>query len=274
MKITNKYHLPKAIVKAVTPQERTFKDKHISVTSLIGPPLIFHLTKKHWEEIEEDASDRLWALLGTAIHSVLEKQGKEEETEQWLTLDMDGWEIVGRMDVYNEKEKYIEDWKVTSVWSFVLGDKKEWENQLNVYAFMLRKLNKEVKGLRINAILRDWQKRRAGENNYPPIPFVSKEIPLWTEKEQEDYIKQRLALFDKEPEECTDEEKWVSGGEYALMQKGRKKAIKLFKTQEEADNVRLLPGQYIEQREKVFRKCKDYCPVRDFCPYNIYRRKK
>ncbi len=36
----------------------------ISVTSLIGPPKIFQLRKRHSEEITEDASDRVWTLLG------------------------------------------------------------------------------------------------------------------------------------------------------------------------------------------------------------------
>jgi hypothetical protein len=275
MKITNKYNLPKTIVKAVTPRERIFKDKHLSVTDLISPPMIYKLRKEHWDELTVDASEQLWALLGTAIHKVLEDNGEEKDVEQWLTLDMDGWEIVGRMDVYNEKEKRIEDWKVTSVWSFVLGmkdgGKKEWEQQLNVYAYMLRKQGKEVKELVINAILRDWTQSRAKERNYPPIPFMVQHIDLWPVEQQEKFIKERLKLFEGEPRECTDEEKWKAGGEYALMQKGKKRALKLL-TKEEADSIRLLPGQYIEQRPVVYRRCRDYCSVRDYCPYNIYRR--
>jgi len=168
----------------------------------------------------------LWALLGTAIHKVLQENANEDiEVEKKVRLTLpNGWTLTGIIDVFNKTEHLIEDYKVTSVWSFLLGDKKEWENQLNVYAYMLRLQGYTIDRLRINAILRDWQKSKVSED-YPEIPFVSKEIPLWTFEEQEKYVIERMRLFENEPQECSDEEKWKRGGEVALMQKGRKKAL-------------------------------------------------
>jgi len=68
--ITNKHGLPDAIVQA------TMVDKHvvrgdISVTQLIDAPQIRQL--KRYNDLEEDAMDRIWALLGTAVHHILER---------------------------------------------------------------------------------------------------------------------------------------------------------------------------------------------------------
>jgi len=176
-----------------------------------------------------------------------------------------GWVLSGVVDVFNKTEHLIEDYKVTSVWSFLLGDKQDWENQLNVYAYMLRLQGFTVDKLRINAILRDWQKSKVSED-YPEIPFIAKEIPLWTFEKQEKYVMDRIKLFEKEPEECTDDEKWKRGGEIALMQKGRKKALKLY-SKDEIKNIQIPENQYFEERPVEYLRCKEYCRVRAVCPY-------
>jgi len=65
MKLTNKFNLPDPIVNAVQNQGYTPGSSDITVTQLIQPPLIRQLNKKHWDDIEEDASDRVWALFGS-----------------------------------------------------------------------------------------------------------------------------------------------------------------------------------------------------------------
>jgi hypothetical protein len=76
---TNKYDLPETIVRAVS------NDTHpvggdISVTQLIDSPKIRILKKKHKEEIQEDVSDMLYALMGTALHHIIER-GDEKYNE-------------------------------------------------------------------------------------------------------------------------------------------------------------------------------------------------
>lgn len=275
MKTTNKFNLPQPIFNAVDrTQDDPTSDDWISVTTLIAPPLVRYLSKKYWNVLEEDASENLWALLGTAIHKVLQENANEDiEVEKKIRLTLpNGWTLTGVVDVFNKTEHLIEDYKVTSVWSFLLGDKQEWENQLNVYAYMLRLQGYTIDKLRINAILRDWQKSKVGDD-YPQIPFISKEIPLWTFEEQEKYVMERIKLFEGEARECTDEEKWKRGGEVALMQKGRKKALKLY-SEEEIKNIQISDNQYFEKREVEYLRCKEYCRVRTVCPYNPYREEK
>jgi hypothetical protein len=254
--------------------EYEVEPNRISVTSLIAPPLMRKLAIEHWDEIEEDVSERLWALLGSAIHSVLQRYGEGEnfEVEKKFELSEDKWTLVGHTDLIDKTLKSIEDYKVTSVWSFLLGDKIEWERQLNCYAYLARKSGYEINHLFINAILRDWQVNKVGEEGYPEIPFWRKEIPLWTLEEQELYIKERLSLFSREARECTDEEKWKRGGEIALMQEGRKKALRLYANEDEASKVTLTKGQYFEKRKVTYFRCLNYCRVRQFCPYNPYRK--
>jgi len=75
--IVNQHGLPEEFVRAVQ------VDKHrntgdISVTQLIDAPQIRYL--RRFNDITEDAMDRMWALFGTAVHHILERS-KVEETE-------------------------------------------------------------------------------------------------------------------------------------------------------------------------------------------------
>ena len=79
---TNNHNLPESYVRAVT------IDKHrvngdISVTQLIDAPQIRVLKQKHDETI--DVSTMLWALFGTAIHSVLERSEMDSVDASTLT---------------------------------------------------------------------------------------------------------------------------------------------------------------------------------------------
>jgi CRISPR/Cas system-associated exonuclease Cas4 (RecB family) len=190
MNITNKYNLPNGLYKALQKMSYISDDMNsISVSDLINPPLIWYLKKLHKDEIEEDASERLWALLGSAVHYIIAEGEDRNLTEERLEIEIDGFRIRGRFDVYTE-EKEILDYKITSMWSL---EKPEWTKQINVYAYMLRRTGFEVEKGFIYAILRDWNKRQAKETM--PIPFAVYEIPIWTIEEQEKYIRERIQLF-------------------------------------------------------------------------------
>jgi hypothetical protein len=66
---TNKYNLPQSFVNAVKVDNHVTRGD-ISVTTLIDAPRIRQLKRKH--QIVEDVSDRVFALMGTAVHHVLE----------------------------------------------------------------------------------------------------------------------------------------------------------------------------------------------------------
>jgi hypothetical protein len=177
VKITNKFSLPTPLVKAIT------SDSHprsgFSVTDLIQPPRITQLTRRHWDEIEIDASDRIWVLLGSAIHYVLDKSDiPETEREQVVSVNIDGFELVGRVDLSHNLTTF--DYKVTSVWSFVFepDGRSDWHSQLNIYRWMRLKNNLPTDRIRVCAILRDWQQSKTLNADYPPVPVAIINIPI------------------------------------------------------------------------------------------------
>ena len=275
MKITNNYKLPEPLYRVLSSSYPP-KEGRLSVTALTAGPMVYHLKLQHWAELEEDASGRLWALMGQMPHVILEKNtDKNAFAEEKLEMPFNGTVIVGVSD--NFKDNIITDWKVTSVWSGIKGCKPEWTAQLNIYAWLWRKHGFSVEALRVYAILRDWQRNRVGDN-YPPIPFKEFNVPLWTIERQEAYITERVKLFSEiPPPECTDEEKWKALPVYAVMKKGRKSALRLLDSEEaakqwiEANGHKDSSAISIQFRPGEAKKCKDYCPVAKFCPYNEYR---
>lgn len=270
MQVTNNYNLPEQIVKAVTFSTREPQDKTISVTELIGPSWIRHLRRSHWAEITEDASDRLWALLGQSVHYIVDKHELTNSiSEERLSAEIGGYIITGQADNYNGDIKAVEDWKVTSVWSFLNGVKAEWEAQLNIYAKLWRMNGFEVEHLAINAILRDWQAGRAHGDGYPAIPFLVLPVDVWPAARIDAYIAGRIAAHES-PAECTPDEKWQKGDVWAVMKEGRKSAVKLHELENTAiKHVEELGAKhYVVKRPGECTRCKSYCPVRAFCEFN------
>ncbi len=273
MIITNKYNLPETIVKAASYNFKPKEDRY-SVTDVVNPPLVRHLRIKHWDEIKEDISSKLWLILGSSVHSLLEKNTpedsfQEEKLTAKVTTDKGIVTVVGKSDLW-EKE-IISDWKITSVYSFLMGEKPEWEAQLNIYAWLWSMQGFNVNKLQVNAILRDWSQFKAiQDKDYPKIPFMQTDIPLWDKKTTYLYILNRIGLHQMTPPpECTPEEKWQKPTQYALKKKGAKRAIKLYNTQLEADLESDIKGKdyYVEERLGQNMRCENYCNVNEFCPY-------
>ena len=159
MKITNKCNLPETIVNALNKPTYTKGGAHMSATELLSPPRMVQLRIANADAIEMDAADMVWALFGTAIHGVLEHgQGDDHIVEQRLNTVIDGWEISGAIDLQTVKESSIgiSDYKTTGVWA-VMNEKKDWELQLNIYAWLVERVKMSpVDSLEIVAIIRDW----------------------------------------------------------------------------------------------------------------------
>ena len=98
MILTNKFGLPDTIVNVLKRPHYSKGDSHISVTELLSPPQIVQLRAKHDAEIEQDASEMVWSLFGTAVHNVLE-HGKDDHhiVEERIFTDVDGWRISGQL---------------------------------------------------------------------------------------------------------------------------------------------------------------------------------
>lgn len=203
------------------------------------------------------------------------------------------WQMSGQPDVYENGT--LSDYKVTSVWSFMFGDKPEWDQQLNMQAMLHRHKGDEVTHLRIIAILRDWQRSKAKfEKDYPAVAVHVANFPVWDFDEQVAFAQRRVRLHQTAQKDfklanynpealplCTPQERWFRGAKYAVKKqdaKGKvnKKSDRLFDTEGEArdymrDNAGGLPKgkSYapLEERPGINIRCLDFCDVAMFCPF-------
>ncbi len=276
MKITNVHNLPDPIVSAIV-NDQYKKVGDISITTLIDAPQINYLRKKHNAEIVEDASDNLFRLLGSAVHSILERSDTTNYlSEERLIAKMEGWTVSGQADLLDALA-ILSDYKVTSVFSFLLGDKPEWTLQLNCYAWLYRKQGFEVKEAYIMAILRDWMKSKTlSDPKYPKCAFIKKKIPLMLNNEIEAIIYDRVVLHQKAiihgiVPPCSEEERWHKKDTWAVKKKGNKKATRVFDCDFKAvefgiKNFKDKGVDYeIEERPGKDTKCEGYCNVAPFC---------
>lgn len=272
--LTNKYGLPKTFVKAL--ERDSHKGADYSASQLQKPVRMVHLEKRHSLEVTEDVTDRIWMLLGSAVHAVLESGETESQlVEQYMSEDIAGVKLSGMADLY--EDGIIYDYKFTSVWSCIyIADKmKEFTSQLNTYAWLFEKTGFPVHGLKIVMILRDWQASKAKyDPNYPDVQIQVIDIPLSDLVNTEDYIVDRINEYelwkdmpDKELPECTASDRWAKLPKYAVMKKGRKSALRVLDTKEAAETWMLHEGKgdSIEERKgEMWKRC-DYCSVSAFC---------
>lgn len=279
MIITNKLNLPESFVN-MAKQDYIFADNEYRVTSLLKGIRETILERRHNNEIEQDVSDMIWLLFGTAVHGILEHQteGDNEIKEERLKIPFGDYTLSGQFDLYNAETKTITDYKTASVWKVIFGDFTDWKRQLLIYAYMLKTIGFDVEKGEIIAILKDHSKRDSKiKDNYPSLP-VQKIAFNFTDKdfiEIEEFLKNRFAeiaeaekLPDDELPLCTPEERFNSGDKYAVMKKGRKTAMRVLDSMEEAEAWQAgNGGDFIETRKGEDKKCKDYCSACQFCNY-------
>jgi len=250
LKITNKHNVPETLVALASRDYYSKGKSDYSVTEIISPPRIQRLRRLHHEEMEQDVSDMLWQLLGSALHVVAERGVAEGHiTEERLITEVDGVRLSGAIDIQKVESDgvIITDYKFTSAWA-LRQDKPEWEAQQNIYAWLVETVKgQKVKGIQICALVRDWSRREASvKPSYPQAPIQVLELPLWDSSYTEQYIKERIeahrmskvqADWGDELPPCSDDERWVRETKYAVMREGRKTAIRVFDTQHEADEL-------------------------------------
>jgi hypothetical protein len=265
--ITNVHGLPQSIVAAVT-ADPYVGGGDISVTKLIDAPQIRTLMAQHKDKITTDVSERIWSLLGQAVHTILERAALRQEgmvAEDRLYAEVAGWQLSGQFDVMQMDTGVLSDYKVTTVYK--LQNIDGWTQQLNVLRWLAHKNGIAVTSLEIIAILRNWQKGEAERkpDSYPQTPIVRVEIPLWSLEDAEEYILDRVQLHQYAQQggrvDCTDEERWYTGTQFALMKEGGKRAIKLF----DERPTEIPEGHHVEERPGEYRRCASYCEVRHFC---------
>ena len=288
MKLTNKFDLPATFVNVIKRPQYTKGDAQISATEILNSPQIVQLKRKHFEELEEDASDMVWSLFGSAVHNILQ-HGKDDHhiVEERIFTEFEGWKISGAIDLQEVYEDgvVISDYKVTGAWA-AMNAKADWEFQLNTYAWLVEREKKQkVKAIQIVAIVRDWSRRDAqNKEGYPKSPVVIIDIPLWSFPDREQYVSRRLKLHndaffaihagDKMPE-CTAEDMWEKPTYYAVMKEGGKRAKSVHEAREAAEKALPEKGYFIEVREGGRTRCESFCQVSGFCSqYQTYLKEK
>lgn len=268
--LTNRLDLPDAIVRAIKNDKYDPGTGDISVTKLISPPQIAHLLRQH--EPIEDASDRIWSLIGQAVHGILERAYENDDSvivERRFYTSCEGWNVSGQIDVYDPATQTIYDYKITSVWA--RDGKDEWDQQLNMLRVLLEDSGLPVKHLKIIAIFRDWQKAKVGDFEYPESQVKPIDVDLWPYDTARGFMSGRVQLHQAEtPRPCTDEERWAKPEKWAVMKIGRKSAVKLFDKHDAAQTF--IDGSKdaglldIQHRPKQYTRCGSYCPVAGNCP--------
>lgn len=270
MKLTNVHNLPDAIVRAAKKDTRPQMDRraNLGVTRLIDSPRIRVLMKRHRDEIEEDVADRIWAIRSGAMHEFLQKAARPTDiVEAPFFMDALDWTVVAIIDLYEPPEKRLSDYKDMSVWEIMSGLKENKEQQLNLSAHAMRLAGYEVEECEVVAFLRDWSRARAmTEAGYPDRNILRIPVRLWPHEKCQKFLEYRIRLHqeaDKELPLCSAEERWAKPDKYAVKKKGRKSALRVLDSREEAEKwmEQSGKGEYIEFRPGEDTRCEKYCPV-------------
>lgn len=294
MKITNKSNLPHPLYEAVINHKYDPGRSDFTPSSLNAPPYQKALLASLPEELkEEDASDRIWAFLGSATHAMAEwagenMEGYEVERRFYGDIEVNGktYCVGAQTDVLDHTTNSVADFKVTSVWS-VMGDPKpEWVSQTNVNRWCIyQETGQLVDNLIIIAILRDWSKGKAKQGgDYPRQQVATISLPVWSLEETEAWMRDRITRHEiakatpiEKQQGCTPEETWESPTVYSVMKEGRKSSVRNLPTYEEASklmeelNEAKKGTHYLEIRKGERKRCADYCAASDHCPaYKAY----
>ena len=104
MKVTNKYGVPEPLVTLAKAEYYSKGASQYSVTELMSPPRVKRLREQHSEQIEQDVSDMLWQLLGSALHVVMERGVTDGWVmEERLFTTLNDVTISGQIDLQQEK---------------------------------------------------------------------------------------------------------------------------------------------------------------------------
>ncbi len=274
MRWTNKFSIDPVIAQAVmTDDYEAVGD--ISVTRLVRPPQITALEHQHGEEIVQDITDGLFMLEGRALHHILDLARDETRLQEHrLTVECEGWTVSGQFDVLylaESQKGILKDYKVSSVWSHILGSKEDHEMQLNFYAYLALRNKIQVDELSVVMWFRDWQKSQVErDRQYPPLKVIEHPIDLWawdyTAKVFEERVKLHQSAKAGTYPPCTAEERWARPDSWAVQKPDAKKAYRVFEEPALAETMASsMAGYEVQHRPGVNVRCASYCPVMPFC---------
>jgi hypothetical protein len=131
----------------------------------VGPSSIGGCRRQVWHELKRTPetnpdTESLAAILGTFIHSGIEKAVKREDpfgdnfmTE--VTVEYDG--LKGHCDLFIKDQGIVVDWKTTKVKSLRYFPSKQQRMQVQIYGWLLTKMGHTVNYVSLVAIPRDGE---------------------------------------------------------------------------------------------------------------------
>lgn len=269
MQLTNKLNLPMPLVHAIANDHYSGdRVSDYSTTGLLRPPRIAALQRQYREKLVEDASDRVWALFGQVVHTIIERAATSELVEKRLFMEIAGKTVSGQIDLYQGDTLW--DWKTTSIYSGKDGAKAEWIQQGNINRLLCAENGIQVKRIQYVALYRDWSQMAAARKaDYPDKQIEIFNLEVWPLQLSREFVEERIALHEAAKVSlppCSDEERWAKPEAWALMKKDQKRAVKLYDTEEQATSAITDEKIHrIEYRPGEQTRCLFYCPVSAYC---------
>ena len=294
MKITNYNNVPDIMIEALTRDEHEMGDSHYSVTQLLRNPRQLQLSRRHKDEVTRDAVDMWNSFIGTCVHGGIYQSVKsntdyllEKRVEhQIATPSVGEVTIGGTPDAYQYSTKTLFDHKTMQVSAYGLEVKDGYEEQMNIYAYILETQGLQVDKIFLNVIYLDWRlaaAKFAEAGKYPPAPVALIPIRKWSKEATESYIEGRVALHqaaelleDDELPECSAEDCWESPQKLAVYRKGFSGEPTGVRAMKLCDNYRevtdwvawkkmSMKDLVVVDRPRTRRKCEMYCDSAPFC---------
>lgn len=264
MLITNNSGLPRAFMKAIEDGIRVPEIGKYSVTEILKPIQEIVLSRDNFNRIEQDASEYVNLIIGTAVHDYLAQRDATGDAEVRLSAEiMPGYTLTGQYDLYDAETCVLGDYKTASVYKVINTDFDDYRKQGLMYAWLLAQSGKHVEKLRFYILLKDWSAAdKERRDNYPSDPIYVWEYNVSVSDliEIYEFITDRFKILaSNDVPQCTLAERWNAGDKFAAM--GKSRAIKICDTYDEA--IKLSPT--VETRHGVDKKCSRYCTARDFC---------
>ena len=222
MKITNKAKCPEPFYRAILNDSYNNGGSDFTATSLANPPRATALFKAFSEEIEIEAHTRTQSLIGQSVHFLAERAARkgvdivEKRYFAYFNVDDTNYVVSGQIDLFEPDTGILYDWKSTKTYAFHQrtggGQKPEYIQQMNVCLHLMRMNGLDAKSLRIIALLKDWDEKKAqADAGYPQIEVFEVDIPIWPTMKTISYIEERIRLHVKARHflpNCSKEDTW------------------------------------------------------------------
>jgi len=265
-----------------------------SVTTLLDPPRVVFLNKRHLHKVKLYVADLLHSYNGTGAHAYWQyclekKKDTPYVCEERLEITINNRVVSGAYDCVHKENKDMYDMKNTSVWKAMFGDKFDWTAQQNIYRWLyLHHKKVELNSVRIIALFRDWslaEKFRNGPK-YPNHPAEEITLENWKYPKTLEFMEERTNLMIKHENDadddlppCSYEEMWAEPDQVAVMSKRLKsRAVRVLSSKKAAEDYidyhlrnpkckDKLSDLYLQYRPATRKRCEDWCPVNRYCKY-------